>query len=394
MFTILAVQPSPQFIIMSYRRACFHCQKHKPTEARPADATDTCQCEGEFNVTNGILPDTSSSTRSMVNDMIPTTAPKATSSARVSIIECQLAIIHHFLNNLPSSVFGTTRFQSEWQSSIVSTIVEHLGTKWSCMDQTKFNMNALFRKQNSDTQMTADSLLDAGLDPIVIMCLDAIGGVIKFLLQSNPTLFTSYIDVLFNRDHLFEAYASWLNEVYVIANNSLAIIYESSLSQLVMEIVKLASKLDELHLLQAKIHQLNSMEAQSTLGFDYFVAQLREAYLVAQQHPVPWNSTSTSSFSQRWLFHELTSYEHTTDLSLGSILRALFIGYGFDLLLDKTTLLVKSGLSLYCTIPAVFELDGIPHVYRVLPHGESSLSQISELSHGDYCGSIMDDDTI
>ncbi|OQR81669.1 hypothetical protein THRCLA_11521, partial [Thraustotheca clavata] len=400
-FTVVAVQPSPPFIVMSYRRACFFCQKHKPSESKPARYYDSCHCEGEFNVTNGIISTASTPAPSQPQQaVVPVAAPRVATPVRVTVIECQLAILYYFMQELPGEIFTYEPLKTALKTSIFQSLIQRLGSQWHLEleefgDLVDRGYPPFFRAQSNRANNASELLLEAGMEPVLLVCIDVLGSVLAFMLEANSSLFSSYTAVLFNRDQLFEAYTSWLNEIYAVVSARLGASFEATLSKVVLDIVQLSSKVPDLQPLQTKLHLLNTMDAQASIGFDYFVAQLREVYL-ADQHPIAFAITAPSPFCGRWLYHEVKSNSYnseskTADPSLGSVIRMFLLGYAFDMNLQNTTLTVKSELCAYTTIPAIFELDDQGRVFRVLPHGESSMSQMSGLIHGDYVGSVVDD---
>ncbi|EQC37708.1 hypothetical protein, variant [Saprolegnia diclina VS20] len=387
-FRVLAVQPSPPFIVMSYRRACFFCQKHKPSEAKPASGDgDSCHCEGEFNVSEGLLPETPAPRRSALNTPLPSASLSVASMAsgtvsapRISLAECQLAILLFFVQEIPASVFLVdARVRSVVTSRLFRPLLARFGA-------TTAEHPPLMAPSGARRPTSL-------VEPIQILCLEILSSVLDFFLDVNPRLFSSYVAVLFNRDQLYEAYASWLAEIHGVVVSHLGRHSETNLTQLVARIVQLSSQVDELRPVQTKLTQLHKMDAQASPGFDYFVAQLREVFLATAPTP---RRPATSVFTRHWTYRQTIAHTYAPgvdDPALLSLVRAALIGFAFDARLDETTLSVHSALSVYETIPAVFELDGVGHVFRVLPHGESSLCQVAGLSHGDYAGDV-DGDTI
>ncbi|OQR91903.1 hypothetical protein ACHHYP_04250 [Achlya hypogyna] len=381
-FRVVAMQPSPPFIVMSYRRACFYCQKHKPSEARPANCDGaSCHCEGEFNVSEGVLPPPPAPM-----PPLPAAAPRMPqppAPRQLSVVECQLAIMHYFAQELPASAFvSLPRGQTVVQAQVLAPLQRWVTATWGQSTGPDGVFPPLAR-------VTTDG--SSTLEATQLMIVDVLGAVVDFFLSTNATLFGSYTQVLFNRDQLFEAYTSWLAELHAVVAARLSAAFDASVPQLVAQIVQLAGQSDSLGTVHAKIHLLNSRESQPSVGFDYFVAQLREVYLATEPLlPAP----SSTPFSRRWIYTHTVGHSYAMggrDPSLLTIARAALSCYAFEARLDGTIFSVSSAVAIYRTIPAVFELDGVGHVFRVYPHGESSLCLLAGRSHGDYVGTIGDD---
>ncbi|KDO25653.1 hypothetical protein SPRG_08952 [Saprolegnia parasitica CBS 223.65] len=369
-FRVLAVQPSPPFI------------------AKPASGdSDACHCEGEFNVSEGLLPETPALRRSALNAPLPSSSLSLASAAsgtvytpRISLAECQLAILLFFVQEIPASVFLT---EARVRNVITSRLFRPLLARFQA---TTAEHPPLMASRVARRPMSH-------VEPIQILCIEILSSVVDFFLDVNPRLFSTYVSVLFNRDQLYEAYALWLAEIHGVVVSHLGRHSETNLTQLVARIVQVSSQIDELRPVQTKLAQLHKMDAQASPGFDYFVAQLREVFLATAPTPP---RPATSVFTRHWTYRQTVAHTYAPDVddpALLSLVRAALIGFAFDACLDETTFTVQSALAVYETIPAVFELDGVGHVFRVLPHGESSLCQVAGLSHGDYVGDV-DGDTI
>ncbi|CAK4073518.1 unnamed protein product [Aphanomyces euteiches] len=122
--------------------------------------------------------------------------------------------------------------------------------------------------------------------------------------------------------------------------------------------------------------------------FEAFDAQMREMYMsleASSPQPVSFHHPLDGSWRYKSLSILFLSSEHCP--SILSLLRASSMGVAFQIVRTSTSLHVRSQ-SLTQTW-AEFHVDGLPHVHRVFPNGESTMAFVDGLVHGDYVAAIV-----
>ncbi|RLO05800.1 hypothetical protein DYB28_011127 [Aphanomyces astaci] len=112
-------------------------------------------------------------------------------------------------------------------------------------------------------------------------CFDlALSSLTLASLHQHVAFFSTNAGHLLDRDALYEAFVQWIQWSHRILTNQLAL-FNMTLPQLTKTIMQSAAQLRELNPINECLQRLNeSTGDRNSPGFDYFVAQLREVYMV------------------------------------------------------------------------------------------------------------------
>ncbi|CAK4194861.1 unnamed protein product [Aphanomyces euteiches] len=120
---------SPPFIIMSYRRACYYCQKHRANAI--TNAKTECECEGEFNYKRS-LTNYSSMSKPVPMDIWVifivldlNLAQSNENSTNPLTMERHLTILYAFLS-MPSVHFFASQLQT-LENRILKSLLQPMG---------------------------------------------------------------------------------------------------------------------------------------------------------------------------------------------------------------------------------------------------------------------------
>ncbi|RHZ00952.1 hypothetical protein DYB37_006463 [Aphanomyces astaci] len=417
MLRVVHATMSPAFIVMSYRRACYFCQKHRVPSSLPLDASpmsSACECEGEFNISTHhpahTQPCTPLHTSTLhlghvyrVDPSKQLNLPSSSSSSSplplpppTESLERDLHVLYAFMS-VPSINFFAAHMPS-LESRVLKSLLHPLGVSLGLNTYQKrlLGFPAFLRPSfpgNKDHLHHHSNTL-ASLQSVA---LDLLLSLFTFeSLKQSEMAFATATPHLLHRDKLLSAYQSWLSNLHANLSTRL---YPLNLTipELVAHIQDAAAVVPHLHPLLSSTSLLTEYDD----GFDYFVAQLREVYMAqedAHRHVVSGyfpdsDMVPGSVFNGQFLFDRTLSvlYEENSppdeDISLPTLLRCLTIGYAFTLRhTTRPSLQITSSLRPFATIPSEFMLDSTPRVFRVFPNGESSMARLAGLSHGDYIG--------
>ena len=281
MYHVLASTASPPFIVMSYRRACYVCQKHKESK----DNITECQCEGEFkihettNTTNA--PPVSIASIRVIDGYEAKPPPTATTSHSSSITR-PLQALYAFMAIPPAHFFSgqLESIHSRLLKSYLQPLAVSLG--FNAYQKRSMTVPPLMRPVSS-LQMTS-SCLHPDIESLKSICLDLVLSAVTFeAMTQNHRAFTSYTHTLLDRSALFETYEEWMLGQYALFNTRLLPL------QLTLEIldkhIRYASTcVDALADVRAYLKKLDTItvisQTDTSYMFEYFVAQLREVYMV------------------------------------------------------------------------------------------------------------------
>ncbi|RHY22677.1 hypothetical protein DYB32_009431 [Aphanomyces invadans] len=376
---------SPPFIIMSYRRACYACQKHRPQkDGKPSDAVLECVCDGAFNLDR--------STASSEGTVVVGPAGRSDritddSLDDVAAIERHLRVFMAFIS-VPSIHFFSAQLPT-LDDCIRSGLVHPMVAAHDLRTDDLPPLHVPLSIVRPD--VAAPLVADANLESLKALC--ALSTVTFAAFKLNAKLFSDNAERLLDRDALYDAYVEWIELCHHAMADRLER-FNTSVAQLTDAIIHATTTHhDEWKPLSTSITALlDDPRGSTTPEFDYFVAQLREA----ENHP-PLRSafpSSKSPFDGRWMYYTTTSvvYAASTspelDFSLATFLRCVTMGYSFQLRV------MRSDLSLFDTVWAEFTLDSTARVFRVFPNGESSMARLSGHLHGDYIGRVANTDEI
>ncbi|CAK4929051.1 unnamed protein product [Aphanomyces euteiches] len=349
---VRAVLTSSPFIVMSYRRACYKCQKH-----RDNDDSALCECEGEFNVSQGQLSLTPASSPSAVPTPPPQPSPETS-------IERELLSIHLFLQYTPAALFA------DFFSVLEAQLVDNILIPARVSAPASPLLPQLLRPSYQRPTMTPE------MQSLLACLVDCVALTFK-LAQQNRQNFSHYAAFLFDRKALNESFTHWLHSQYELLNDHVGRTFHTSISSIALQIRQSSWQFDEL-----------LQHHPST--FEYYVAQLREVYLGTKNPIPPTLPSQVSAITGQWTYGETAGLSWgQTEPSILSVLRWISMLYALELNFTGSALLVRSKLQMYNTISSEFVLDGMPRVFRVFPNGESTMSNISGFFHGDYVGSLV-----
>ncbi|ETV65769.1 hypothetical protein, variant 4 [Aphanomyces astaci] len=361
MLRVVHATMSPAFIVMSYRRACYFCQKHRVPSSLPLDASpmsSACECEGEFNISTHhpahTQPCTPQHTSTLhlghVYRVDPSKQLKLPSSSSSSSplplppptesLERDLHVLYAFMS-VPSINFFAAHMPS-LESRVLKSLLHPLGVSLGLNTYQKrlLGFPAFLRPSfpgNKDRLHHHSNTL-ASLQSVA---LDLLLSLFTFeSLKQSEMAFATATPHLLHRDKLLSAYQSWLSNLHA---NLTTRLYPLNLTipDLVAHIQDAAAVVPLLHPLLSSTSLLTEYDD----GFDYFVAQLREVYMAQQdahRHVVSGyfpdsDMVPGSGFNGQFLFDRTLSvvYEENSppdeDISLPTLLRCLTIGYAFTL---------------------------------------------------------------
>ncbi|RHZ24493.1 hypothetical protein DYB26_006183 [Aphanomyces astaci] len=280
-FQVVAIAQSPPFVVMSYRRACKSCQKK--SRADPVLSTtsrEACECEGIYRLGDTHLDEIISTGATHVA-ILPQWQAAASSRNKPTTedMERHLGLLYGVLTSTPAAI---------------------------ALDSALFQQTlGLLCDDGKATPNQPTSQTDTPTTSVLLALLRGRAASDLFLRR--------HAAVILDQHDLFRLYERWLGQLYDIVDAAVrpthdtAAVYFESLAAI-----------------------STASTTSSPTGFEAFVAQLREVYLV------------------------------------------------------------RSELALYSTIWSEFVLDGKPRVLRVFPNGESTMSNAGGLMYGDYMGFTID----
>ncbi|OQR83230.1 hypothetical protein ACHHYP_14950 [Achlya hypogyna] len=356
---VVGVVASPPFIVMSYRRACYHCQKH-----RDGVAMSSCNCDGEFNVGRAASSPVSSSGASSGTGSPPPMAQALAARVDPQVMEKQLGTVMSFLHALPAHAFSGKydRIADRLTTSLLQPLGERFG-----LDRMAFP-----RWMRRDLGQR----VPPSLDTLTTVCLDLfLASMSRETMFQQSQFMQENAPRLLDRQALQDAYLEWLRLHYSYFNHLLEPMY------LTMD--SLAGHIE------AACRDSSALATTTTLtGFENFVAQLREVYMGVPTSSPPCQSVA-SPFNGHWVFQETLSSAFAMDTtefdpSVVTIVRSITMTYAFQWVLSPTSLHMRSDLEAHPTQWSEMVLDGKPRVFRVFPNGDSSMTMIAGYLHGDY----------
>ncbi|OQR83219.1 hypothetical protein ACHHYP_14947 [Achlya hypogyna] len=388
---VLAVTTSPPFIVMSYRRACYHCQKHRESdsEAVATPSPGVCECEGEFNVMQGLSIGTSPLA---VAARPPPPPIRPLPGLEPAIMERQLAMLFGVLQLLPAHVFAgqVPALETRLATSLIAPLGDRLG--YSAAKKRTMALPAIPTRRPAASPVSHELV---SLKTCVVDLLLATLGSFDVLVQ-NARQFAQSTPYLFVRGDLTQAYLAWLGSHFHLLNARLGAV-GTHLGHVASHIAHAAATAPEFLATRGYMEALDAPEATNSAGFDYYVAQLREVYMADAS--LRAQMAAPVQYQARWVLDKVLGHSYgdsspDLDPSLATLLRCVLMGYCFELRVTETALLVRSELHAFETVWSEFVLDQLPRVFRVFPNGESSMAPLAQLQHGDYMASRLDHDTL
>ncbi|KAH9133197.1 hypothetical protein AeRB84_020671 [Aphanomyces euteiches] len=352
---IVQTAASPPFIVMSYRRACYFCQKHRPDG--PGEQKTECECEGEFNYKRSLT------NYSGMNLKLTQAKESATNPVD---IERHLTILFAFLA-MPSVHFYSSQLPT-LQTRILKSLLQPLGSSLSLTAYQRRVMT--FPMSIIRPGVSSIGPVNTALESLKALCLDLFLSVMTYgSLQQTATYFSANARRLFDRDALYETYEEWIRQTHRMMVMRL-LPMRMTMTQLTNHILLAAAQIPQLSYLGSFAEDMEKKIDEHSPGFDFFVAQMREVYMAGSQGTVGDIPGISSSSSGRWMYDKTISVVYADSVSP-------------ELDFSLITLL-KSDLYSFNSIWSELELDGRPHIFRVFPNGESTMTPYSSLLHGDY----------
>ncbi|KAF0720594.1 Aste57867_187 [Aphanomyces stellatus] len=382
MFQVVQSTASPPFIVMSYRRACYFCQKHRK---QPLDgpAKTECECEGDFNFKRS-----QNSIPKMNLNVLRAEFRAQENIADPLLMERHLTILFAFVCTPPVHFFSAQLPTLE--TRILNSLLQPMG---AALAMTAYQRQSMTFPAVVRPMSTVN--LQTDLESLKSFCLDlALAATTHTSLQQTALLFSQNTKHLLNRDALLDAYYEWVKYCHNTMSARLVPL-SMTIDQLVANILKNAAHFKVLNSTLTEATASAAWTRNATPGFEYFVAQLREIFMAhtkRQNNPIPVQS---SQINGRWMYEKTTSVVYSEkissaqDLSFPTLVRCLTMGYSFQLIHAHGTLRMKSDLQVFRTIWSEFVLDGQPRVFRVFPNGESTMTSLSGFQHGDYIGQFQ-----
>ncbi|KAF0685123.1 Aste57867_22948 [Aphanomyces stellatus] len=378
MFQVVQSTTSPPFIVMSYRRACYLCQKHREQPVDGPPKTE-CECEGEFNFKRS---------RTNYSALNLNTLRAQENTTDPLLMERHLVILAAFLFTPPVHFF--TAQLPTLETRILKSLLQPMG---AAMAMTAYQRRAMTFPAVVRPTSTANVQTD--LESLKSFCLDLLLAATTFSsLQQTAKFFSQSTKHLLDRDALHEAYLEWVKYCHNTMSTRLLPL-NMTFAQLVAHILEMAALYQALNPLLGYVSMWEKSTEDSTPGFQYFVAQLREVFMAGET--LPSSPGEYNPLNGRWLYEKTTSVVYSEkispahDLSLLTLLRCITMGYSFQLMQAKEKhLRIKSDLQVFRTIWSEFVLDGKPRVLRVFPNGESTMTALTGFQHGDYIGRFQD----
>ncbi|RHY67795.1 hypothetical protein DYB34_007677 [Aphanomyces astaci] len=303
-FQVIATVASPPFFVMSYRRSCKACQTNEAT----GSSRDNCDCAGVFRLSDSLLQEALSTGVTQV-DILPLMANRQphldNNASHVAAQERDLRMVFAVLSLSPIPASDAALCELlHWFGSAVAT-----GTP-------------------SRPQKTHD---------IVALCVHVVLALVVQGRQDVRAYMTEHSSDLLHQDLLWQRYELWLQlvtdkmDAHLNAINVLRLAFTQALTT-------------SCHVSHPSGYDTSTSKAPSPVS-EFFVAQLREVYMVFSPNYVPYASSIASCS-------------------------------------------VLSSLAIFPSKKSEFILDQTPRVFRVFPNGETSMSNCGGLTYGDYMGSL------
>ncbi|RHY40215.1 hypothetical protein DYB30_010674 [Aphanomyces astaci] len=370
-FQVIATVASPPFFVMSYRRSCKACQTNEAT----GSSRDNCDCAGVFRLSDSLLQEALSTGVTQV-DILPLMANRQphldNNASHVAAQERDLRMVFAVLSLSPIPASDAALCELlHWFGSAVAT-----GTP-------------------SRPQKTHD---------IVALCVHVVLALVVQGRQDVRAYMTEHSSDLLHQDLLWQRYELWLQlvtdkmDAHLNAIDVLRRAFTQALTT-------------SCHVSHPSGYDTSTSKAPSPVS-EFFVAQLREVYMVFSPNYVPYASSIAScsarttprqqppATTERCAWNGLWELDidsvRVDTLSKGaaaspsllSLLRCFTMGYRFDQHVANQTLSVLSSLAIFPSKKSEFILDQTPRVFRVFPNGETSMSNCGGLTYGDYMGSL------
>ncbi|KAF0685122.1 Aste57867_22947 [Aphanomyces stellatus] len=328
MFEVVQSTASPPFIVMSYRRACYLCQRHKEQPVDGSQKTE-CECEGEFNAKRSQTNYSSLSLNiARANELA--TEPHA--------MERHLTILLAYLFTPPVHFF--TEQLPTLKTRILKSLLQPMG---AAMAMTAYQRRAM--KFPTIVRPTSTTNVNQDSESLKSICLDLLLAATTFSsLQQTANFYSQSAIHLLDKDALLEAYFEWIKFSHNTISTRLMPL-NMTFTKLAAHILEVASQFHELNALHAYMTNWETCSEDATPGFQYFVAQLREVFM--NQAEVMSRSHAHAHgclFNGRWMYENTASviYSETIppafDLSLITLLRCITMGYSFLLVQTKDIL--------------------------------------------------------
>ncbi|ETV66815.1 hypothetical protein, variant 1 [Aphanomyces astaci] len=356
-FCVVASTSSPPFLVMSYRRACAFCQKLRTV------SQIHCTCEGDLNLRRAkplhFTPLAAHLRLPVVSPSLVVLAPSP------ETMEARLHAVYTLLSRPSVRAFApyaelVHRLLHTQLKSILSLEKDLVLFHWFPLQPEP-----------------------APSEPPLASMAPLLEGVVLGLFTASQSKWREEAAAnLLDRQALYQGYTAWLRHMYDAIGGHLGRVTWAELVN----------------------QSQQTIPSHSSGCFEYFVAQMREVFMAVEPYQLKerrpdcsLNLVSDRSFQGSWIYDPppSTGYlplSHSMvcpgfDLSLASLLRSLTMSYSVTLTLGPSSFYISSHLSLWPAKPAEFIVDGMAHICRVFPNGESSMSDLHGFVLGDYTAS-------
>ncbi|KAH9120816.1 hypothetical protein AeMF1_007178 [Aphanomyces euteiches] len=349
---VIAVVRSPPFVVMSYRRACKSCQKKSNAEPiLSATHREACECEGMYRLTDSALDDIISS-----------------GTTERIILPDLGSTIHTIQDRNPR--------EKEYHLAALYMTLKFAAISPAVAEELSIVANKLTGTGNKEIWLPIATASSSS--PHEMQCLDIFLALFRSR-NSLDVLLTKNAQAILDQNRLHEVYEEWLSVAYDTIVYSALRAKDSAPESYFTAL---------LHAHRAVNPTLFTDNQVVSVGFEAFVAQLREIYLALSYRP-PEIPSPDSTLDGLWICALDACQVELCSLSpsLLTVLRGLSMGMRFHLRLSsKSSLFIRSDIALFSTIWSEFILDGAPRVLRVFPNGESTMTACGGHMYGDYVG--------
>ncbi|KAH9150586.1 hypothetical protein AeRB84_006598, partial [Aphanomyces euteiches] len=377
---VLAVAQSPPFVVMSYRRACKACQRQSPEDEQ---AQLKCECDGFYklqtnalsNMTAASIPPTEGATNTSSGGHRP---PGIISPRSEESVEDALATIHYFMSTFPATVLAP--YLERLDSMLRMTVRPPLRDPILCQIQAHFGAPCERRLAPFSTT------------------LEALGVVLGCSTDLTPFLHSfsaAHAASLLDKMHLEQSYESFVQHIYSNVARTLAA-FNMTPQAFSDEILSLCAVLHAEYP-EAATSCLEKCRAfNSRMAFEAFVAQMREVFMSMNAPPQAQPAACRRPLDGRWRYTAVSIMHLSRQLcpSILSLMRACYMGLTFEIVDNSMSFFMRSHHSLTNKAWAEFHVDGLPHVHRVFPNGESTMAIVDGLVHGDYVAAAVNDTAV
>ncbi|CAK4146745.1 unnamed protein product [Aphanomyces euteiches] len=369
---VVAMAQSSPFIVMSYRRACKACQRQSPDDEQ---LDLQCQCEGIYRLSaNALLEESSNQQMRKLREMATTIHPfpvQEYDPGYDNRMETALATIHYFVSTFPISILAAYLDPFDQMLRVHPTRRTH-----SIRDEIRAHLQA-----------PLDRL--AEWSPT----LQAIGAVVSSSTDLTPfikSFSAAHAASLLSKQALEKSYAAFVEHVFNYFRQILAP-FNLTPHALSDDILALCAVLHAEFPIPATTCVEKCRAFRLSVAFETFVAHMREIYMSFNMPPDALPAPTSRPLEGHWRYKALAIKHMSSHLcpSVVTLMRACYMGVSFQIVDTAKSFFIQSQHAFTNKTWAEFRLDGMPHVHRVFPDGESTMASLGGLIHGDYVAAVV-----